>query len=295
MKLIYVIVVTFNGIKWVDACFGSLRNSGYPVKVVAIDNGSTDGSQQAIRSKFPEVEFIQSPSNIGFGKANNVGIRYAIEANADFVFLLNQDAWIEPTTIETLINVSGANANYGILSPIHLQANREHLDRQFSTYISPARCPGFVDDIVMKRSREVYSCQFVNAAAWLMTRKCLLSVGLFEPMFQLYGEDDNYLQRLKYHRHDIGIVPAASIVHDRSDRQGKKNKLGQILEIQTYILIRMLNVNGSLSKNVVRSFNVFLRYGLNPKTIRPFLSVIINLFSINRRLGEYKKQGYMIK
>src|SRR5688572_5815310 len=106
MKSIYCVVVTFNGIKWVRKCFGSLRNSGYPLKTVAVDNGSTDGTQHEIKSEFPEVELIQSQSNIGFGKGNNVGMRIAIESRADFIFLLNQDAWIEANTIETLVNVA---------------------------------------------------------------------------------------------------------------------------------------------------------------------------------------------
>ena len=71
---IYLIIVTYNAMKWAEKCFSSLRKSSVPVHTMVVDNGSTDGTQEFNKTHFPEVEFIQSAENLGFGKANNLGI-----------------------------------------------------------------------------------------------------------------------------------------------------------------------------------------------------------------------------
>ena len=100
---IYTIIVTYNGMRWVDACFGSLRGSTVPLHTVVVDNGSTDGTPQRIAERFPEVHLIRSDENLGFGRGNNAGIRYALGQGATHFFLLNQDAWIYPDTVERLL------------------------------------------------------------------------------------------------------------------------------------------------------------------------------------------------
>ena len=92
---IFAIVVTYNGMRWYDRCFGSLRNSDMPVETIVIDNASTDETVSYIKEHFHEVCLIESKENLGFAKANNIGIKRALDNGADYVFLLNQDAWVE--------------------------------------------------------------------------------------------------------------------------------------------------------------------------------------------------------
>ena len=93
---IFVIIVTYKGNQWYERCFTSLRNSEYPVQTIVIDNASNDGTVEYIRENFPEIYLIESEENLGFGRANNIGMRYALDHGCDYVFLLNQDAWIKP-------------------------------------------------------------------------------------------------------------------------------------------------------------------------------------------------------
>jgi N-acetylglucosaminyl-diphospho-decaprenol L-rhamnosyltransferase len=213
---VYIVIVTYNPKKWIDQCFSSLRNSNIPLKTIVIDNGSTDGSQLIIQEKYPEVDFIEAKQNLGFGKGNNIGIRKAYDAGADFVFLLNQDAWIESNTIEKLIEVANQNPDYGIISPMHLNGNGSSLDYNFSFYIATGLSKNLFSDMYLNTyENKIYSQKFVNAAAWLMTRKCIENVGGFSPSFFHYSEDDNYCQRVLYHGFKIGVVPMVKIYHDR--------------------------------------------------------------------------------
>jgi len=218
--LIYSIVVTYNGIKWLDKCFGSLVNSTVSTKILVIDNKSTDGTPDQIRLKFPSVEVIETGQNLGFGKANNIGLTRALDENADYVFLLNQDAWVETDTIEKL--VSAQSLDYAILSPVHLNGQGDALDFGFANYLLNSLTPDFTSDIYLNRLKPIYEMQYANAAAWLLNMKCVELVGGFDPSFFMYGEDGNYMHRIKYYRLKIGVCPSARIYHDRQFRDDKK-------------------------------------------------------------------------
>ena len=126
-----VIIVTYNGMKWLERCLSSLTSSTVPSDVYIVDNGSTDGSQDYIRSNFKDAIFVQSEENLGFGKANNIGLQYAYDKGYEYVYLLNQDAWVEETTFETLISMHKKHPEYGILSPVQIQANNTRMDTNF--------------------------------------------------------------------------------------------------------------------------------------------------------------------
>ena len=213
MKVI-VIVVTYNGEKWIDKCFGSLNETSIPLQILAIDNGSSDNTVSLIKNKFPEVDIIETGSNLGFGKANNIGLKKALDENADYVFLLNQDAWVERDTIKYLVETAVKNPEYGIISPFHFLPGHQKLEWHFSTYISPEKCKDLYSDIYFNNTKEIYELDFVNAAAWLISKKCLSTVGGFDPLFPHYGEDDDYCNRLIYKNLKIGVAPGSIITHD---------------------------------------------------------------------------------
>ena len=217
---VYAIIVTYNGMFWYDRCFGSLRQSEIPVQIIVVDNASTDETVIFIKDKYPEIILFESDKNLGFGKANNIGIKYAIDHNADFVFLLNQDAWIEPNTFKELIEIHKKNPEYGILSPMHLNADKTAIEKGLIVYLSTTRhTPNeLISDMYLGFKKDIYDTNYVNAAAWLLPRNTLEVVGGFDPVFYHYAEDDNYLARVLYHGFKVGIVPSVTICHDTERR-----------------------------------------------------------------------------
>lgn len=228
-------MVTYNGARWIDKNIQSLLESDYPVNIIAIDNKSTDNSAELL-SRYPQVGLIQSEENLGFGKANNIGIKKALQLGADYVFLLNQDAWVFKDTIGTLVQKMENNNNLGVLSPLHYLADEVNLDRNLETYLG--RSTGEEHGIKL--------VPFVNAAAWMMSRECVEKVGYFEPLFGHYGEDRNYCDRVLYHQFLIGIDSESRIVHDRIIiRNFKKD----IIQSKYKILTTLLNINYGLAKS----------------------------------------------
>ena len=210
------IVITYNGEKWVDKCFGSLVNARVKNhKILAIDNGSTDNTLDIIRKKFSTVEIIENSRNIGFGKANNIGIKLAIKNNFDYIFLLNQDAWLlDPNDLTKLIDTLEKNHDFGICSPMQYKSVGI-LDKAFCEYVR-RYAPNLFDQY--KRNQiepNLHKFKFVNAASWLISKKCITECGGFAPIFDHYGEDSNYAERVSYHGFKIGVYTDAGIIHDR--------------------------------------------------------------------------------
>jgi GT2 family glycosyltransferase len=207
--------------QWIKHTLSSIRNLNEKYETIVVDNNSQDNTVQFIEKNFPEVLLVKENKNHGFGKANNIGIKKALVLGADYVFLLNQDAYLESNTIEELLKVFNTNEKIGVASPIHLNGNGSALDKLFSTYVAPKLSNDpclFMSDSYNLQLSKYYEVDFVNAAAWLLSRECIEKIGLFDPLFYHYGEDVNYCQRLKYFNYKLVIVPESRIYHDREDR-----------------------------------------------------------------------------
>lgn len=225
MKIL-VIVVTYNGLRWLDRCLGSVRASEVPADLYVWDNDSADGSADFVEGHFPEAKLVRSAENLGFAEANNHGMQYALEHGYDYVYLLNQDAWIEPTTLGTLVAAHQAHPDFAVLSPLQMNDGFVRLDKQFSkVFKEPVRR--------------------VMAAHWLVPREALERIGLFSELFPIYGNDDNWCDRARYHGFRIGIIPEARAVHDRAQREEPKEK---IIFRNYYMgsLVRLCDINRPL-------------------------------------------------
>lgn len=217
--MIYVIIVTYNGMQWIDKCLGSLIKQSTISKIIVVDNGSKDGTIDHIRKNYPTAMLIINNKNHGFGYSNNQALQLSMQDGIEYVFLLNQDAWIEDETIDQLVNVHKNNPQYGILSPIHLRGDGQALDMKFATFVAQSENYKLISDMYLHRNNmdEIYKVGFVNAAAWLITRECFEYVGGFAPIYHHYGEDMDYANRVIYHGFKIGICPSAIIHHDRKN------------------------------------------------------------------------------
>lgn len=221
MKIL-TIIVTYNGLQWYERCLGSLQTSAVSVDVMVVDNASQDGGADWIEAHYPEVNLIRLEKNLGFGQANNIGMRYAMDNGYDYVFLLNQDAWLHTNDcIERLVNAAENNPEYMILSPLWLYGSGERLTTGTEVHMIAMRRTGndFVSDIYWgKELNEVYETDYICAAAWFLPRNTLEQIGGFDPLFFHRGEDDNYMQRVHYHGGKIGLCAKACICHDIEER-----------------------------------------------------------------------------
>ena len=313
MTRVLVIVVSYNGMPWLERCLGSVypgantgqfapeslktpclgANTGHFAPDLYVwDNDSTDGSADYVAKHFPGAHLVRSAENVGFAKANNMGFQYALDHGYDYVYLLNQDAWLAPGALETLVAASQAHPDYAVLSPLQYQDGYQALDPQFAklyhgseegmgsqTHGHPRPCPARADipsgiiggkslpgregptavrqHVANGRGREATVCEpipsaepvevkRIMAAHWLVPVAALKAVGPFEEeLFPLYGQDDDWCNRARYHGYKVGVVPEARAVHDRAQRQEPKEKVIR-RNYYTGSLVRLCNVNRPL-------------------------------------------------
>ncbi|HBR55053.1 MAG TPA: glycosyltransferase family 2 protein [Flavobacteriaceae bacterium] len=292
-KKVFVIIVSYNGEKWLEKNLSSLKNSIYPVKTIVVDNNSSDASSEIIRS-FQDVQLINSKENLGFGLANNLAMKEALSKDADYLFLLNQDTWVFPETIGNLVSAAEEYNNFGILSPLHYSGNEVVLDESFETYWN-RKTQTFED--------KIDEVPFVNAAAWLIPRRVLEKVGYFEPLYRHYGEDRNYVTRVLFHNFKIGIVTNANICHDRIVKrnfkkdvtQSKYKILTEVLNINNSIVVGytqgLINVFG-LPKYFYKHYSIALVTQLFFKLIWYYLSLLFSVNMISNKRLSHKNDRY---
>jgi|TARA_R110002020_G_scaffold474772_3_gene707222 GT2 family glycosyltransferase len=292
-KKVFVIIVSYNGEKWLEKNLSSLKNSIYPVKTIVVDNNSSDASSEIIRS-FKDVQLINSKENLGFGLANNLAMKESLSKDADYLFLLNQDTWVFPETIGNLVSAAEEYNNFGILSPLHYSGNEVVLDENFETYWN-RKTQTFED--------KIDEVPFVNAAAWLIPRRVVEKVGYFEPLYRHYGEDRNYVTRVLFHNFKIGIVTNANICHDRVIKrnfkkdvtQSKYKILTEVLNINNSIVVGytqgLINVFG-LPKYFSNHYSIALVTQLFFKLIWYYLSLLLSVNMISNKRLSHKNDRY---
>lgn len=244
-RKVCIIIVSYNFEPWLHVCLSSIYASSIAATVVVIDNNSADNTVKIIQNDYPDVVLIKNNHNLGFGQANNLGFRYALDNEYDYIFLLNQDAWIEHDTLEKLIRAHENSNNFGVISPVHFAADGETLDHGFVNYTQ-------IDTKdKLDQGDELKELTFINAAFWLIPIDVIKSVGGFSSMFFHYGEDRNYLQRVSYHKYKIGYLSSAFAYHDRLDRVVSNQAF--LNAEYVYFLSELTNVHYSLVKSIAYS------------------------------------------
>lgn len=242
---ILVIIVTYKGIPWLKECLSPFIRDRKELDILVIDNASGDGTAETVSQEYPFAELWKRPVNLGFGKANNLGLEKAIAEDYRGVFLLNQDASISAETIRTLAERTDEDSSIGVASPVHFR-DRDYrgLEKGFGHYTEPLTEIDF-------EGRDFVSLPFINAALWYIPPRTLREVGLFCPIFTHYGEDLDYANRVLFSGKKIGFFPDLKGIHFRKETPltpNKKHKLDR-----AYRLTQLLNPRISRTKRILES------------------------------------------
>ena len=255
MKKVLVIVVTFNGMKWLDRCLGSVRSSETPADLYVVDNASADGSADFVEREYPEAVLVRNSENLGFTQANNVGFRYALENGYDFAYLLNQDAWIFPSTLGDLLKASDEKS--AILSPEQKAADGVSYDKLFEK------------NVLSKITSTDGSVPRVMAAHWLINLGILRKIGLFNPLFPIYGQDDNLCDRARYMGYKVRVVQGVSAIHDRLYREEPLERI-VYRNYFTSSLVRLADPSRSYFLEILRVIPFTIVKAIKYKSFLPF-------------------------
>jgi len=210
-----VVAITLNWNRREDTleCVESLCRLTYPnVRLLVVDNGSTDGSPGAIAKHFPQVEQIVNPANLGFARGFNVGLRRALEVNAEFAFILNNDTYVAPDMLGALVKASEPT-DVGIAAPAIYYASDPKRIWSTGGGHNPLTLEMTGDHGRREPIFDVTERDFVVGCGMLIKRAVLERVGLFDERFFMYYEDSDYCLRARRHSFRLVCVPQARMWH----------------------------------------------------------------------------------
>jgi GT2 family glycosyltransferase len=212
---VVVILINWNGKVDTLECLASLRQDLYPNRhTLIVDNGSTDDSAAAIRAQFSEVEVLETGANLGFTGGNNIGIKWALDEGADYVFLLNNDTIVEPDALTALVQTAEAMPNYGLLGPvIHYYDRPEEVWFGGSSVDMLRGKADHSNEQAPPRDAPPQNIPWATGCAMLIRADIIRTLQGFDDRYFLYWEDVDLCFRIREQGYDLGLVPQSRIYH----------------------------------------------------------------------------------
>lgn len=214
---IQIILLNWNGRDDTLACLESLRQLDYPAyHVILADNGSSDGSVAAIREAFPEVEIIENGANLGFAEGNNRGIARALESNAEFILLLNNDTVVDPGMLTALVQAAERMPRGGVYGP-KIYFFDEPNKLWYAGGYWDARTLSFGEHGAGEEDRGQFDTlaetDWVIGCAMFVRAEVFRAVGMLEPSYFLNNEEIDFCSRVRRAGHPCVYVPHARMWH----------------------------------------------------------------------------------
>jgi GT2 family glycosyltransferase len=211
------IVLSYNGREVTLEALASLARMDYPAyQLVVVDNGSEDGTREAVAAAYPQVVVLRTEVNRGPAGGANLGLCWALDRGYDYLLVLNNDIEVEPALLAELVAVAESAPDIGIVGPKgYYFWDRERIwsaggRLRFAEAITRERGEGELDHGQYDRTEEV---DYINGCVMLVKRECFEAAGLWDPVFRLAVEDADFCWRVKARGYRCFYAPRARFWH----------------------------------------------------------------------------------
>ncbi|MDX2044374.1 MAG: glycosyltransferase family 2 protein [Acidobacteriota bacterium] len=218
---VHVLILNYRMRDQVRECLRSLARVPYPnLTTVVIDNNSADNIEQMLAVEFPHVVFLQTGVNLGYTGGNNAGIRHAINAEAEYVLVLNPDTVVlNPNFIGDMVSLLEANPRIGIAGPKVFY--REAGQVQNTVLFAPGLWRNLANWFAYRWNPESFQlsgnkeveAEVLNGVCLLIRADCLKQIGLFDENIFMYIEDADLDFRARQSGWSVRYLPIESVVH----------------------------------------------------------------------------------
>ncbi|HAA64159.1 MAG TPA: glycosyltransferase family 2 protein [Thermoanaerobacter sp.] len=224
-----IVIVNYNGEKYINDCVRSISESTYKnYMVIVVDNASTDNSIKNLEEEFKErITIIKNNENLGFSSANNIGIKYALQNGCEFVILLNNDTVIDKDLIHNMVSTSLSNDN-AIISPKIYYYNEPNKIWSAGGGINWKKGLSFhygFNQIDKGQFDEQKEIDFATGCCILIHKSVFEKVGYLAEEYFLYFEDTDFCVRAKQKGIKIIYEPKAKLWHKVSSTTGGEESL----------------------------------------------------------------------
>lgn len=215
--LVVVVIVGYNEKHLLGECLPSWGRVTYqPLRLIYVDNGSADGTLEFLSAKFPDVLAKSSGGNLGYCGGNNVGIRLALEAGAEFVLILNPDTVVcNPGFVTTLVEYLRDHPQVGKVGPRVFLRESGHVQKTIMSW--PSICGSllarFSSANVTADMQEPGEVDVLNGCCVLVRVAAIRDVGLYDEEYWCYGDEAEWDWRADQAGWKRHFVPVDSIIH----------------------------------------------------------------------------------
>lgn len=250
---IAVVLVNYNGLSDTLDCIGSLGDSAIPLKIIVIDNASKNDETDFIRDKYPDVKTFRLEQNLGFAGGNNVGIKWALENDYDYIALLNNDTVIDSKLFENLL--AEANGNTVVAPYMYYHGSPKDLwygGGNLNRWTGNAKH-------IYTFSEKPFECTLVTGCCFMAHRSIWEKVGMLDDSYFMYNEDADYSIRLMQNGIRLKVVPQAKLWHKVGKSSG-----GETSPFSCYYITRnrlhLLKTYRNFFKLTAYPFTILTRY-----------------------------------
>ena len=273
-----IIIVNYNTQQLTCACIDSIiaKITGIDYEIILVDNASTDGSQEHF-CRDERIKFIEAGRNLGFGKANNLGVN---QANGDYLFFLNSDTLLLNNAIYEMWrycekhkedNIGGLGCilcdgnNKRCHSYAKLNSWKDIVKSYFLAPYSKTKAKEIMAMDAEDESKDAFEVGYVTGADLFVSRKVIDECGCFDPDFFMYSEESEMQWRFKKHGYKNMIIKSPKIMHLEGMSQAKKKSptMKKIIMTQSSLYLYVKKTSSSFQYTMFRF--------LFPLTRLPFL------------------------
>ncbi len=273
-----VIIVTWNGIRYLKECLDSVVNCGYPaIQCIVVDNGSSDGSATFIRSSYPQFKLIVNSRNQGFPRGVNQGIH---AATGDVMVLLNQDAILQTGAIQSLIIELEREPMIAIAGCKILNPDARTLQHAggilHDNGLTDHYGAGETDQGQFDEDRD---CDYVTGAAFAFKSALIREIGYFDERFTpAYFEELDFCVRARRKNYRIRYVHTARVLHHESTSTGKFSTRFYYLYHRNRLLFMLKHFHTRYILTVFRQKEQrWIQNHLPPEQLRPLVQAYLRL------------------
>lgn len=295
---VYIIVLNYKGKTDTLECINSILDMDYPnYRVILIDNHSLDGSEELFVSTYrdnPQIHCIQTGKNIGYAGGNNVGIKYALEQNADYICILNNDVIVNKDTMGILVDFMEHNSDIGTVGPIiceykdtmKVQSAGANVNRYKGEH-----SPSVPDKLREQLQDRIIDCDFITGACMLIKAELIRQIGMIPEEYFLCWEETEWCTKIKKSGKRVVCYGGTWVSHKGGASMNKFDGLEKYYWIRNSVVYEKRNASVKelivyYPYLVMHSVYCVLKGVFPPKVLKYYWDGLINQVDCKYKIGE---------
>jgi GT2 family glycosyltransferase len=238
---VLAVIVNWNGKDDVLECLKSLVKVNYPkdkFRIVVVDNGSSDGSQAAISSAYPDVLLIKNKKNKGYVRAINQGIEHGLAQNVEYVWICNNDIVVHENALAQLVKIGQNAPEIGVVAPVIYSYKQpqtvDNIGYRINFWIGRLKKLKYKEDIFVDPQSRMCDVDSNLGCSNIIKTSLFHTIGMFRPIYNIYFEETDFNVRAKRSGSRVVVVQEAKVWHKTAATMDK------FLFRRAYLLLRNL-------------------------------------------------------